>query len=142
MPTSKEKKRLYDIGYGKIYREQHQQQRKAYYDLHKEYFKEHYKVFLKQNPGYSKKHTEAHLKRRRNWINQFKNKPCTDCQGWFEPCQMDFDHLNPKEKLFQIGQRITRPIKDILLEMAKCELVCSNCHKLRTAQRRIRCHTI
>lgn len=64
-----------------------------------------------------------------------KNRPCIDCHGWFEPCQMDWDHVRGI-KLFEIGKisaRINR--KELLEEIKKCELVCANCHRLRTFKR-------
>ena len=66
-----------------------------------------------------------------NWLNSLKNRPCMDCKGWFEPCQMDWDHVSGIKK-YQISQIRTSCIKNVLEEMKKCELVCANCHRLRT----------
>jgi hypothetical protein len=48
---------------------------------------------------------------------------------------MDFDHVRG-EKLFVIGEHVRRAHNDLLMEIAKCELVCANCHRVRTEQRR------
>lgn len=64
-----------------------------------------------------------------------KNKPCMDCQGWFEPCQMDFDHRDPETKVADLAwlKRLSR--KRFIEETKKCDVVCSNCHRLRTKAR-------
>lgn len=42
---------------------------------------------------------------------------------------LDFHHLDPSEKEFEIGQGLLRYSKDKLIaEMSKCSLVCKNCH--------------
>lgn len=67
-------------------------------------------------------------------VNRLKHKPCADCQGWFEPVQMDFDHIKNNKK-FDISRPSERSTKIMLEEIKKCELVCANCHRLRTAKR-------
>lgn len=68
---------------------------------------------------------------RKEIILSAKNRPCTDCQGWFNSWQMQFDH-GTNVKLFNIGGSYTRPIKAIIEEINKCEVVCANCHADRT----------
>lgn len=64
-----------------------------------------------------------------------KNKPCVACQGWFEPCQMQFDHVRGK-KIKTVSQLRRCSKKRMLEEIRKCDLVCANCHALRTFKRR------
>jgi hypothetical protein len=49
---------------------------------------------------------------------------------------MDFDHLPGKQKKFYVSQSMQRPKELILKEIAKCELVCANCHRNRTQERK------
>jgi hypothetical protein len=64
----------------------------------------------------------------------FKSHPCVDC-GEKDPVVLEFDHL--REKLFDVAQALPyRSWDSILLEIAKCEVVCANCHRRRTTQRR------
>ena len=66
-------------------------------------------------------------------VEFFKSNPCMDC-GETDPVVLEFDHLG--EKLFDIGQGIRdRNWQSLLDEMAKCEVVCANCHRKRTAAR-------
>jgi len=59
--------------------------------------------------------------------------PCVDCGGRFHPVQMDFDHLPGAVKLSGVSAMIgTHAWPAIQREVEKCELVCANCHRLRT----------
>lgn len=65
-----------------------------------------------------------------------KDQPCTDCGGVFPSCVMDFDHVPERgAKLFPLG-RSDRSIKALTEEIAKCDVVCANCHRIRTQNRR------
>jgi hypothetical protein len=65
-----------------------------------------------------------------------ESHPCTDCQQFYPSCVMDFDHLS--DKLFNIATDYRRvSAKRLQEEMDKCELVCSNCHRIRTRDRRL-----
>ena len=82
---------------------------------------------------------KAQRKRRESWLTMFihglKDGGCTDCWGIFpRPC-MEFDHILPKayNPSRDYGMRSPR---SVLGEVAKCHVVCANCHKLRTWQRR------
>jgi hypothetical protein len=67
-------------------------------------------------------------------IQFFREHPCVDC-GERDPVVLEFDHLS--EKLFTIGHDLRdRSWESILAEIAKCDVVCANCHRRRTAQRR------
>lgn len=63
-----------------------------------------------------------------------KSSPCADCNGKFPPECMDFDHIRG-EKKFAISASIYLSPERIANELAKCELVCANCHRIRTKQR-------
>ncbi len=63
----------------------------------------------------------------------FEGNPCTEC-GERDPLILEFDHVG--EKAFSIGPKLaTRTWQAILEEIAKCEVVCANCHRRRTARR-------
>lgn len=72
----------------------------------------------------------------RLFIEKCKNKPCADCRGWFEPVCMDFDHRDPKTKKYHVTNMPGGySLITIAKEIAKCDLVCSNCHRIRTERR-------
>lgn len=72
------------------------------------------------------------------WLAAMKSKPCTDCGNTYPPECMDYDHLPQHEKTTEVSAMVhnTFSRRRILEEIAKCELVCSNCHRVRTKARR------
>lgn len=68
-------------------------------------------------------------------IRELKKQPCTDCDQTYPYYVMDFDHLGDKEFLISRGINEGRSLKRVLEEIAKCELVCANCHRIRTFTR-------
>lgn len=79
---------------------------------------------------------------RANWLrvksafDDLKRAPCSDCGQTFHPCQMDWDHRDGSVKV----SSITKLLKNGRLvaaraELEKCDLVCANCHRMRTYQR-------
>jgi hypothetical protein len=71
-------------------------------------------------------------------IAEHKSKPCVDCGRVLPPECMDFDHRDPATKLCSVTRFRTRSrrfLEQLLAEIAKCDLVCHCCHRLRTARR-------
>jgi hypothetical protein len=71
----------------------------------------------------------------RQRVNVLKRQPCMDCHNRFDPCQMDFDHRDGSRKRRAISQMLSWSLTAIIKEINKCDLVCSNCHRLRTKLR-------
>lgn len=60
------------------------------------------------------------------------NASCKDC-GLKDPAVLEFDHVNPEDKLFDVSSILENgSIPALRREMAKCEIVCANCHRRRT----------
>lgn len=69
-------------------------------------------------------------------VRALMDVPCADCGNKFHPVSMDFDHVRGV-KLFNIGKRAGSHALPLLLEeIAKCDIVCSNCHRYREYCRR------
>lgn len=83
------------------------------------------------------KNNRRYRKRLQDMVDALKDAPCTDCGHRFPPKAMDFDHLDASTKVANVSTLLVRATSSqkILEEIAKCELVCSNCHRLRTAKR-------
>lgn len=63
---------------------------------------------------------------------------CVECGYNAHPEALDFDHIDPTAKA-NPGRGAFRTIwswSRIEAEIAKCEVVCANCHRIRTAKRR------
>lgn len=71
----------------------------------------------------------------RAWVNGLKAAPCKDCGSALRPEAMDFDHVRG-EKTKEISQMWSWGREKVLMELAKCELVCANCHRIRTQTRK------
>lgn len=71
------------------------------------------------------------------WIVELKSRPCMDCGGKFPPYVMDFDHLDPDLKVSNISAMVNVGMSQEVIqrELNKCELVCSNCHRIRSFKR-------
>jgi hypothetical protein len=62
--------------------------------------------------------------------------PCHDCGTSYPYYVMDFDHLDSQNKENDINfLSNTGRIGAVKREIEKCELVCANCHRIRTHQR-------
>lgn len=72
-------------------------------------------------------------RRRRLWLDALKASAYQDCGGSFPPECMDFDHRDPALKSFGIGNGLSSHGDALVLaEIAKCDLICANCHRIRT----------
>jgi len=60
--------------------------------------------------------------------------PCADCARRFPYYVMDFDHRDPEQKVAGISALVRSlvPWVQVKAEIAKCDLVCACCHRLRT----------
>ena len=76
----------------------------------------------------------ARHKRQRAILDALKAGPCVDCGQTYPPCVMDFDHVRGV-KLRSVGQLVDASISKLMAEIEKCDLVCSNCHRIRTFHR-------
>jgi len=62
---------------------------------------------------------------------------CMDCGLRPKYAQvLEFDHRPDEIKLFHVSDRIsTGTMEDMLAEIAKCDVVCANCHRIRTVEK-------
>ena len=64
----------------------------------------------------------------------FVAHPCIDC-GQADPVVLDFDHREPSTKTATVNALTRAQNWDgMITEIAKCDVRCANCHRLRTAQ--------
>lgn len=67
-------------------------------------------------------------------IDELKaSTPCADCGQYFKSKITDFHHRDSGEKYKIVSQMRTKTtLPKILKEIAKCDLLCANCHRERT----------
>lgn len=87
---------------------------------------------LRTYQGDSNYRSRRHV-RHRKVIDRLKAEiPCLDCDTHFQPCQMEFDHTGVGTKVNNISQMLGGRSEALVAEIAKCHLVCSNCHRERS----------
>ena len=74
---------------------------------------------------------------KREWLSEYRmSAGCMDCGYNEHPAALDFDHRPGEIKLFPIMRDGTSRNWDLIkAEIAKCDVVCANCHRIRTAER-------
>jgi len=78
----------------------------------------------------------SRAKQNRLYIQQIKlDRGCTDCGFNTHPAALDFDHLPGFVKVYRVCTMADMRRELIDAEIAKCEVVCANCHRIRTMQR-------
>ena len=69
---------------------------------------------------------------------EFKlDRGCADCGYCEHPDALEFDHVRGEKR--DILSRLKNYAKneaELLDEIAKCDVVCANCHRIRTASRK------
>jgi hypothetical protein len=81
---------------------------------------------------------KRHKERIRAFLADLKEKtPCFDCGISYPPEVMEFDHVRG-DKFLGLSDMWHCPFNQVLDELDKCEVVCANCHRLRTRARRLR----
>ena len=72
------------------------------------------------------------------YLRDLKTKtPCVDCGINYPYYVMDFDHVRGQKHANVMELVSTLSKKKIDEEIAKCEIVCSNCHRIRTHIRKM-----
>ncbi len=93
------------------------------------YGRNHYE----KNKDYYRQRNKDRKERIRKFLIEYKTgKPCMDCGQTYPHYVMDFDHRGDKK--FNVSHSINAQysFKKIQQEIDKCDLICSNCHRVRT----------
>lgn len=92
------------------------------------------KRYYKENPVKHKAETSKNRERyRRKYqvylLEYLSNNPCIECGESDIRC-LDFDHLKDKEIV--ISKAMYWSIDRLKLEIAKCQVLCANCHRKKS----------
>lgn len=78
---------------------------------------------------YAKKRAEKY----RKFLTEYKlERGCETCGYKESPYALQFDHRKPSEKLFNIAHGRSHPWPKFIAEIAKCRVLCANCHAIHT----------
>jgi len=73
----------------------------------------------------------ANMKRNTRVMQSHLAQPCVDCNLTWHPLVMTFDHVDRSTKVTEPSKLRTAPPAVFDEEVAKCEVVCRNCHQIR-----------
>lgn len=91
---------------------------------------------MAKTPEMNRAYVKKHREKRSAFIREAKNKPCMDCKVVYPYYVMTFDHVEGK-KAFGIARYTAMNVglEKLKAEIAKCDVVCGNCHLARTWKR-------
>lgn len=93
---------------------------------------EYQRNYRRKHPDRARKYRRTLVDKRLDVIKAAKDKPCKDCGMRYPHYVMDFDHVRGVKVMNVSRLRISSMAK-LTNEIAKCDVVCSNCHRIRTA---------
>ena len=67
-------------------------------------------------------------KERHKLLAELKNVPCAACGMQYPAYAMQFHHVDPSTKSNDVSQMLAGGLSILLEEVAKCVVVCANCH--------------
>lgn len=97
--------------------------------------------------NYYRKHYQANKDRyaarnrrtigdKKAYLHKVKSAPCLDCGIKYPYYVMDLDHRPGEIKRFEPANLISAAgWQALVAEVAKCDIVCANCHRIRTHTR-------
>ncbi len=89
------------------------------------------------NAGRYQQYCKDRRVRTSQWLNEVKSRGCSRCGEKRLPC-LDFHHRDPSTKSFDIGVRASAiSLETLQAEVAKCDVICSNCHRVLHASEKI-----
>ena len=72
------------------------------------------------------------------YVQEYKqSRGCADCKENYPYWMLEFDHLGDKDFNISGYRQITASLERVKREIAKCEVVCANCHRNRTYNRQL-----
>jgi hypothetical protein len=102
----------------------------------REYTHKHYRLHRGDYLARSKQQRLKRASLLRTVIRRCKDKPCADCHITYAWYQMDFDHIGDKKFCISLSASLGKTVEEVMVEIGKCEVVCANCHRKRTHDRR------
>ena len=88
-----------------------------------------------KDPEQQKQYLHDHYETRKAFVIAAKQRPCADCGIEYPYYVMDFDHVSGEKEANLNRLRWSRSIPNLQKEIDKCDVVCSNCHRIRTFNR-------
>ena len=97
--------------------------------INKQWYRDHPEAREQRMDSYARKRTREGQE---FVLGYLLTHPCVDC-GETDPVVLEFDHLRDKVK--NVSAMLRGRLSRLIAEIEKCEVVCANCHRRRTAAR-------
>jgi len=148
MTYSKEKRKEYDKKYRELNREKRNEQNKKWYQKNKEkqreYYREYYREWSEKNrekkKEYDKKYYQLnkekiseYYKERKSYCLEYLGGKCVKCGTTHN---LEFDHIKRDTKKYNITRKVDKTFDNLKEELDKCQLLCVDCHKIKTKSER------
>ena len=98
-----------------------------------EYEAERYATLPSERERKTANKQRRRLRNQNNVRELLQKTSCMDC-GNADWRVLEFDHRDPAEKSFTIAVRMEVSWEALKAEIEKCDVVCANCHRIRTAE--------
>ena len=129
MTYSKEEKAEYNKKYAEEHKEKKAEYDKKRYQLNKEKISEHDRKYYELNKEKRKEYSREHNKKNKAICLEYLGGKCVKC-GSTE--RLEFDHIKREGKKYTIAKKITNSFGYLKEELDKCQLLCVDCHKIKT----------
>lgn len=83
----------------------------------------------REHPEENKRRYTAEFEKKKQILLDARASGCIKC-GETHPACLDFHHRDPSEKEGHIGEFRKFGMKRLLAEIAKCDVLCANCHRI------------
>lgn len=104
----------------------------------REYARDHYLKNINEIKARTANRNKRIRKVNRDYIVNIKEStPCMDCNKKYPSYVMHFDHIYEKNGAIANLSRSSVSLKRLQQEIDQCEIVCANCHAIRTFERKM-----
>lgn len=126
--ANKEKKKEYQRAYHAAHREKANERSRQYHEAHKDRARAYQAKYV---PAHRLRRKAERVERKLAAIERMGGR-CADCEQTFHHAVFEFHHLEPTEKEYEPYRLFAQKDQEkIDNELAKCVLLCANCHRLR-----------
>lgn len=113
---------------------------KPYREKNKDIIRQRGREWAKNNPDKRRENQKRLSTKRRIFVREYKrDKPCVDCGVILPPECMDLDHVRGEKKFSISHYAHALKIERVEEELAKCDIRCPNCHRLRHYKEKRKC---
>lgn len=114
----------------------HSQCKNCYIIKRRKIWRDHYHKYGSQYRQRAVERNRRLKNRLRHLMFQYlQMRVCEKCEI-SDPRVLEFDHIDPASKSFSIARAMNNTVswEAILLEIKKCQVLCANCHRIKTSE--------